>query len=94
MVLQRTKPEDRLGYGALLLKLLTDFPAAQAIIPTAVPVVSSKRELKRRIISIKHPRAVSLAACLASGLAALVLACLTFTGYSKPAGQPCCPSRG
>ena len=89
MVLQRTKPEERVRYGTLLLKLLTDFPATQAIVPTALPVVSSKRELKRRIILIKHPRGSSLVARLVSGLAALALACLTFTGSSQqPAPFP------
>jgi beta-lactamase regulating signal transducer with metallopeptidase domain/HEAT repeat protein len=83
MVLQRTKPEERLGYGTLLLKLLTDFPAAQAIVPTAVPVVSSKRELKRRILSIKYHRRSGLAACLATGLVAVGLVCATFTGSSQ-----------
>ena len=84
MVLQHTKPEERLGYGELLLKLLTDFPAAQAIVPTAVPVVSSKREIKRRLVSIKHYRSASLAACVATGMTAVTLACLTFTGSSQP----------
>jgi hypothetical protein len=83
MVLQRTKPEERLGYGMLLLKLLTGFPAAQAIVPTAVPVVSSKRELKRRIVSIKHYRSASLGVCVATIMAAVALACLTFTGSSQ-----------
>ena len=84
MVLQRTRPEERLGYGSLLLKLLTDFPTAQQVIPTAVPVVSSKSEIKRRIILIKHHRSASLAACVATALSALALACLTFTGSSQP----------
>ena len=93
MVLQRTRPEERSGYGSLLLKLLTDFPAAQQVIPTAVPVVSSKSEIKRRIILIKHHRSASLAACVATALSALALACLTFTGSSQPApsGQPLPP---
>ena len=90
MVLQRTRPEERSNYGSLLLKLLTDFPPAQQIIPTAVQVVSSKREIKRRIVSIKHHRRASLAACVATGIAAVALACLTFTGSSQqpPAGEP------
>ena len=83
MVLQRTRPEERSGYGLLLLKLLTDFPADQAIIPTAVPVVSSQRELKRRIVLIKHHRSASRGAYVATGLAAVALACLTFTGSSQ-----------
>ncbi len=93
MVLQRTRPEERSGYGSLLLKLLTDFPAAQQIIPTAVPVVSSKSEIKRRIVSIKHHRSASLAACVATGMAAVALVCLTFTGFSSlqpPGTQATC----
>ncbi|MCX6929022.1 MAG: hypothetical protein NT154_38285 [Verrucomicrobia bacterium] len=41
MVLKRTRPEERSDYGSLLLKLLTDYPAAQQIIPSAVPVMCS-----------------------------------------------------
>ena len=83
MVLQRTRPEERLSYGSLLLKLLTDFPADQAMIPTAVPVVSSQRELKRRIILIKHQRSASRGVYVATVMAAVALACLTFTGSSQ-----------
>ena len=107
MVLQRTRPEERSGYGLLLLKLLTDFPADQAIIPTAVPVVSSQRELKRRIVLIKHHRSASRGVYVVTVMAAVVVACLTFTGSSQqppvvpesaplpaPAGQdPCATVR-
>jgi hypothetical protein len=82
MVLQRTRPEEQSSYGGLLLKLLGDFPAGQRMIPTAIPVVSSKSEIKSRIVSIKHHRRASLAACLATGTAAVALVCLTFTRYS------------
>ena len=94
MVLQRTRPEERSGYGGLLIKLLDDFPSAQRIIPTAVPVVSSKREIKRRIVSIKYYGRASLAARLATGIAAVALVCLTFTVSSQqpPGGQPLPPS--
>ena len=89
MVLQRTRPEERSDYGGLLLKMLGDFPAVQRMIPTAVPVVSSKREIKRRIVSIKHHRSASRTACAATGLAVAALACFTFTGSSQqPSGQP------
>ncbi|MCX6916483.1 MAG: M56 family metallopeptidase, partial [Verrucomicrobia bacterium] len=107
MVLQRTRPEERSGYGLLLLKLLTDFPAEQHLIPTAVPVVSSQRELKRRIISIKHQRSAGRGVYVATVVAAVALACLTFTSSSQqppvvpesaplpaPAGQdPCATVR-
>ena len=83
MVLQRARPEERSGYGLLLLKLLTDFPADQAIIPTAVPVVSSQRELKRRIVLIKHHRSASRGVYVVTVMAAVALACLTFTGSSQ-----------
>ena len=83
MVLQRTKPEERLGYGSLLLKLLTDSPAPPAMIPTAVPVVGSKSELKQRIILIKRYRRATVAACVATGFMAVVLACVTFTASSQ-----------
>jgi len=90
MVLQRTRPEERSGYGLLLLKLLTDFPTDQAIIPTAVPVVSSHSELKRRIVLIKHQRSASRGVYLATVMAVVALASLTFTGSSEEpaAGQP------
>jgi beta-lactamase regulating signal transducer with metallopeptidase domain len=90
MVLQRTSPGERSGYGGLLIKLMDDFPAAQRIIPTAIPVLSSKREIKRRIVSIKHYGRASIAAWVATGMAAVTLACLTFTSSSqpRPGGQP------
>ena len=83
MVLQRTKPEERVTYGSLLLKLLTDFPAEQRMIPTAVPVVSSQSELKRRIVLIKHQRSASRGVYVVTVMAAVALACLTFTGSSQ-----------
>jgi hypothetical protein len=90
MVLQRTRPEERSGYGGLLIKLLDDFSAAQRMIPTVVPVLSSKHELKKRIVLIKHYRSASPAAWVATGLAVVALACATFTSSSQqpPAGDP------
>jgi beta-lactamase regulating signal transducer with metallopeptidase domain len=83
MVLERTRPEERSDYGGLLIKLVDDFPAAQRMIPTAVPVLSSKHELKRRLVLIRHPEGNSLAARLGAILVAGGLACVTFTGSSQ-----------
>ena len=83
MVLQRARPEERSSYGLLLLKLLTDFPTDQTMIPTAVPVVRSQRELKRRIVLIKHQRSASRGVYVATVMAAVALACVTFTGSSQ-----------
>ena len=75
MVLRRTRPEERRAYGSLLLKLLTDFPADPADYTHRRPGGERPRELKRRIVSIKHPTAVQRGRLRDDWIRAVVLAC-------------------
>ncbi len=90
MVVQRLEPAEWPGYGRLLIKLLEGFSAANRVFPSAVPVIGSKHEFKRRILLIKHHRNSSWRACLATALVAVGLGCATFTGSGKqsPALNP------
>jgi len=83
-VMQRVTPEERPGYGTVLLKLLDGFSVGSRVFSSAVPVVSSKHEIKRRILMIKHHRSGSIAACVGTALVVLALGCATFTHARGP----------
>src|SRR6266540_2526754 len=89
MVMQRVGPEERPGYGKVLLKLMDGFSVGHRVFASAVPVVGSKHEIKRRIIMIKHHRRSSIAACVATALMVTALGCATFTraGGEKQQGK-------
>jgi len=79
MVMQKMDPEERPGYGKVLLKLMDGFSAGSPVFSGAVPVIGSLEEIKRRILMIKHYRTASLAACVTTTLLVLALALGSFT---------------
>ena len=79
LVMRRLGPEERLGYGRILLKLVDGLSAAQPVFPGAVPVVSGMAEIKRRLLMIKNHRTASMAACAVTALAVLALTACVFT---------------
>lgn len=86
MVMERLPATDHLRYGKLLLKLLAGFSAEVQVVPEAIAVVSSKQEIKRRLIMIKNHKGGTLAGVLATGIAILTLSCATFTSAEKAIG--------
>jgi len=79
MVMQKVRPEERLGYGKVLLKLMDGFSAGSPVFSGAVPVISSMKEIKRRILMIKNHRNASNTVCAMTALLILVLAFGSFT---------------
>jgi len=79
MVMQRVRPEERLSYGKVLLKLMDGFSAGSPVFSGAVPVISGTSEIKKRIVTIKNHRTASIAACAVTALVVLVLGFGAFT---------------
>jgi len=96
MVMQRVRPDERLGYGNVLLKLMEDYSAGNPVFSGAVPVMSSLKEIKRRILMIKHHRPASLAACAVTALVVVALAFGVFTHAPRQKKQdhPAHPAPG
>jgi beta-lactamase regulating signal transducer with metallopeptidase domain/HEAT repeat protein len=90
MVIRQLRPEERIGYGKVLLKLMENFSAGPAVFFGAAPVIGGISEMKARILMIKHPRPASVAACLTTALAVGVLA---FTACTRAAREPQPPAR-
>ena len=84
MVMERVRPEERLGYGKVLLKLMDGFSVGNPVFSGAVPVISSINEIKRRILMIKNHRNASKAACVTTALLTLALA---FGAFTRASGQ-------
>ena len=84
MVMERVRPEERLGYGRVLLKLMDGFSAGTPVFSGAVPVISSINEIKRRISMIKNHGNASKAACVTTALLTLALA---FGAFTHASGQ-------
>lgn len=87
MVMQKVKPEERLGYGKVLLKLVDGFSAGNLVFSGAVPVLNSMDEIERRILMIKNHRTASIAACLTTALLVMALAFGSFT-HARGQEQP------
>jgi beta-lactamase regulating signal transducer with metallopeptidase domain/HEAT repeat protein len=79
MVMQKVKPEERLGYGKVLIKLMDGFSAGSPVFSGAVPVISSMEETKRRILMIKNHRTASFTVCATTAPLILALAFGSFT---------------
>jgi beta-lactamase regulating signal transducer with metallopeptidase domain/biopolymer transport protein ExbD len=77
IVMENMQAAQRPHYGKLLLKLLEEFSAPVA--PQAIAVISSKHEIKRRLIMIKQHRTGTLGAASATLLAIIALCSATFT---------------
>jgi beta-lactamase regulating signal transducer with metallopeptidase domain len=91
MVMRRMKSEERLAYGKVLLKLMGDFSSGTSVFSGAVPVVSSKDEITRRIQMIKNHRHAGIAVCAATALSVVALAFSAFTQAPRPAQEPVAP---
>lgn len=79
IVMENMQAGERPRYGQLLLKLIEEFPAQAPIVPQAIALISSKQEIKRRLIMIKHHRSATFSAVSATVLAVIALAGATFT---------------
>jgi len=91
MVMARLNPEERPGYGRLLLKLIEEISPGEELYSSAVPVVGNKHEIKRRIIMIKNHGQKHRAAPALALLVAVALCCATFTrarSFATPASGP------
>ena len=71
--------DERRLYGNTLIKLLDDFSEA-GLCPSLVPVINSKREIKRRITMIAKFRPTTRAALICFVWFVVALCCFTFTG--------------
>ncbi len=79
LVLQQVGPAERLGYGQVLLKLMAGFSMEHRVFSSAVPVRSSRREMKRRIVMIKHHRKPGVAGRFGTALLVVAVGCATLT---------------
>jgi beta-lactamase regulating signal transducer with metallopeptidase domain/HEAT repeat protein len=85
MVIRQLQPEERIGYGKVLLKLVENFSTGPAVFFGAAPVIGGINEMKGRIWMIKHHRPASVAARVTTALAVGVLA---FTACTRAPGEP------
>ena len=91
MVIRQLRPEERIGYGKVLLKLMENFSAGSAVFFGAAPVIGGINEMKGRILMIKHHRPASVAACVTTALAVGVLAftaCTRAPREQQPSAGP------
>jgi beta-lactamase regulating signal transducer with metallopeptidase domain len=79
MVMNSLVAAERPGYGQLLLRLIEEFRAETPAFPGGIHVVSSKQEIKRRLIMIKNHRSSGLGGGLVTALAVTSLVCATYT---------------
>jgi bla regulator protein BlaR1 len=79
LVLHKISRDQNLEYGHVLLKLMEVFSREPAAFATAVPVVSSQREVKRRLIMIRDRRQARWATRCGTALLAFALGCATLT---------------
>lgn len=86
MVLQKLEPVERLGYGRVLIKLLESLSVEHRPVSSAIPVVSSPSEIKRRMIMIANYRKSGRAGRLATAALVTALGCVTLTRARE--GQP------
>jgi len=84
MAMEKMRPDERLGYGRVLLKLMDEFAAGPPVFSTAIPVVNSAAEIKRRILMIKTPRPASRAVLAAS---VLLVGTLVLGFFTRAHGQ-------
>ncbi len=88
LVLKGIQGRDRLSYGQVLLKLTEGLPLGPRPFSGAVPVVSTKGDIKRRIIMIRHYREAGTAARLLTATLIVGLGCLTLTRARERATEP------
>jgi beta-lactamase regulating signal transducer with metallopeptidase domain/HEAT repeat protein len=91
MVIRQLRPEERIGYGKVLLKLMDGFSAGPPVFFGAAPVIGGISEIKGRILMIKHHQPASLAACLTTALAVGVLAFTACTRAPREKQPPAGP---
>jgi beta-lactamase regulating signal transducer with metallopeptidase domain/HEAT repeat protein len=83
MVIRHLRPEERIGYGKVLLRLVENFSNGPAVFDGAAPVIGAINEMKGRILMIKHHQPASVAACVTTALALGVLAFTACTRAPK-----------
>ena len=86
MVLQKLEPAERIGYGRVLIKLLENLSFQHRPCSSAIPVVSSPSEIKRRMIMIANYRTSGRAGRFATAALVAALGCVTLTRARE--GQP------
>lgn len=79
LVLKGMAGSDRVSYGHVLLKLTQGYSLGPPAFFGAVPVVSNRSDLKKRILMIRHYRQAGMAARLVTAALVVVLGCLTLT---------------
>jgi beta-lactamase regulating signal transducer with metallopeptidase domain len=79
MVMNSLVAAERPGYGQVLLRLIDEFSAETPAFPGAIRVVSSKQEIKRRLIMIKNHRSGGFGGGLVTALVVAALVCATYT---------------
>jgi beta-lactamase regulating signal transducer with metallopeptidase domain len=79
MVMKKLVAAEHPFYGQVLLRLISEFSAETPAVPGAIHVVSSKQEIKRRLIMIKNHRSSGFGAGLVTALAVAALVCATYT---------------
>jgi beta-lactamase regulating signal transducer with metallopeptidase domain len=79
MVMNSLVAAERPSYGQALLRLIDEFSADTPAFPGAIRVVSSKQEIKRRLIMIKNHRSSGFGGGLVTALAVAALVCATYT---------------
>jgi bla regulator protein BlaR1 len=88
MVLKRLEPRSHADYIRVLLKLIEAISLGPQVFSSAVPVVTTKSEIKRRVLSIKHYREPRWTARFATGALVFALGILTFTHARERAAEP------
>ncbi len=79
IVVERLEASERLGYAQVLLRLAEALSNGPRVFPSAVPVVNSASEIKRRVTMIKYYRGSSRALRAGVVVCILLLGLLTFT---------------
>ena len=85
MVMNSLVAAERPIYGQVLLRLIDEFSAQNPTFPGAIRVVSSKQEIKRRLIMIKNHRSCGFGSGLVTALVVAALVCATYTRAQDPA---------
>jgi beta-lactamase regulating signal transducer with metallopeptidase domain len=88
VVLQKIEPGERVGYGQVLLKLAEGSALGPRVFSGAVPVVSGQREIKRRIVMIRHYRTPGWTARFGTLTLAVALGWVTLTRAKEDKADP------
>jgi beta-lactamase regulating signal transducer with metallopeptidase domain len=79
MVMNSLAAAERPGYGQVLLRLIDEFSAETPAFPGGIRVVSSKQEIKRRLIMIKNHRSSGVGGGLVTAVLGVALISATYT---------------